>query len=121
MTESFPLNSNFAIVVEGKAIGGIGARFQDDVYKCSAELGYWVGEKYWRRGIATEAVNRMTGFLFENFDINRIFARVFDWNQSSIKVLEKNGFFLEGRLKNHVYKDGLFTDELIFGLLKDRN
>ena len=118
-TEMQPANTNFAIVVKDKAIGGIGVTFFDDLNRYSAEIGFWIGENYWGRGIATEAVKIFTAFIFENFGINRIFARVFDWNLSSAKVLEKNGFKIEGRLRKNVYKDGLFTDELIFGLLKD--
>lgn len=119
MTNKFPANTNFAIVVNDKAVGGIGAHFHGDVYKKSAEIGYWIGENYWGKGIATEAVRRFVLFLFDNFEINRIFARVFGWNRSSARVLEKNGFKFEGKLANHVFKDGFYTDEIIFGLLKN--
>jgi [ribosomal protein S5]-alanine N-acetyltransferase len=118
LVKKLPENTIFAIVLEGKAIGGIGIHLLDDVHKHCAEIGYWVGEDYWNRGIATEAVRKMTAFAFDNFDINRIFARVFDWNQSSAKVLTKNNFQLEGRLRKSIYKDGVFTDELVYGLLR---
>jgi [ribosomal protein S5]-alanine N-acetyltransferase len=117
---SFDVNTNFAIVINSKAAGGIGVHFFEDVYKYSAEIGYWLGEKYWGKGIATEAVGRMISFVFENFDINRIFARVFDWNLASMKVLENNGFQSEARLRKQVFKDGVFADEIIYGLLKNK-
>jgi [ribosomal protein S5]-alanine N-acetyltransferase len=117
--ESTAANTNFAIVAENKAVGGIGLHLFTDVYKHSAEIGYWLGEEYWGKGIATSAVARLTSFAFENFDINRIFARVFEWNPASVKVLEKNGFQLEGKLRKQIFKNGVFTDELIFGLLKN--
>jgi [ribosomal protein S5]-alanine N-acetyltransferase len=118
IVKKLPVNTSFAIDYEGKAVGGIGIHLLEDVHKHSAEIGYWLGEDYWNRGITTEAVRRITSFAFDNFDINRIFARVFEWNQSSAKVLEKNNYRLEGRLRQSIYKDGVFTDELVYGLLR---
>jgi RimJ/RimL family protein N-acetyltransferase len=118
-TASAPVNTLFAIIKDSKAIGGIGIHFFDDVHKHSAEIGYWLGENYWGKGIATEAVSKFVSFIFVNFDINRIFARVFGWNLSSARVLEKNGFKLEGNLRKHIFKNGLYTDESIYGLLKE--
>jgi [ribosomal protein S5]-alanine N-acetyltransferase len=119
IAEVSPQGTLFAIVVDGKAAGGIGIHLQSDVHKYSAEMGYWLGEDYWNRGIISEAVKKVTSYAFETFDINRIFAHVFIWNQSSVRVLEKNNFKLEGRLRDNVFKDGVFTDELVYGLLRN--
>lgn len=114
-----PANTNFAIDVNGKAIGGIGVHFFEDVHRYTAEIGYWLGENYWGKGIATEAVGKFVIFIFDNFGINRIFARVYGWNHSSARVLEKNGFKFEGKLRSNVLKNGFYTDEIIYGLLKN--
>jgi len=69
---------------------------QKDVYRRSAELGFWLGEPFWNRGIMTEAVKAFTALSFESFDLVRIYARVFEWNPASARVLEKSGYLLEG-------------------------
>jgi [ribosomal protein S5]-alanine N-acetyltransferase len=114
-----PVNTLFAIVVERKAVGGIGIHFKEDVRRYSAELGYWLGEEYWGRGIATESVKQIIAFSFKNFDINRLYASVFDWNLSSVRVLEKNNFKLEGILRKSIFKNGVYADELVYGLLRE--
>jgi RimJ/RimL family protein N-acetyltransferase len=107
----------FAIAVEGQAVGGIGVEPQKDVYHRSAEIGFWLGEQYWGRGIATEAVRAFTEYVFDTFDVCRIFARVFEWNPASGRVLEKCGYTLEGRLRKSVTKDGRTIDEMIYGIV----
>jgi [ribosomal protein S5]-alanine N-acetyltransferase len=109
----------FTIVVNGKSVGGIGLIPQTDVFVKSMELGYWLGEEYWGRGIITESVQSITNYAFEHFDINRLFANVFDWNPASARVLEKNGFVFEGRMKNGVYKNGRVGDLLLYAITKD--
>ena len=83
--------TNFAIVVEGAAVGGIGLVLKDDVFRRSAEIGYWLGEEYWGRGIVTEAARAVTDYAFATFDLCRVFAGVFEWNPASMRVLEKAG------------------------------
>jgi RimJ/RimL family protein N-acetyltransferase len=109
---------HFAITVHGEAIGGIGLEVGSDVHRRTAELGYWVGEAWWGRGIASEAVAAMTDYGFRHFDVQRIHAPVYAWNPASARVLEKAGYTLEGRLRQHVYKDGEFTDELLYAKLR---
>jgi RimJ/RimL family protein N-acetyltransferase len=104
----------FAIVVDGKAVGSIGVAAKDDVYKKSMELGYWLGEQFWGRGIMSEAVAAVTEYGFSSFDIVRIFADVFEWNTASARVLEKNGYLFEARLKKAVVKDGRIGDLLLY-------
>lgn len=84
----------------------------------SAELGYWLGEEYWGRGITSDAVRVVTAWGFAHLDIDRIFAQVFAWNPASARVLEKTGFTFEGRLRGAVYKDGRTTDLLSYGILR---
>jgi RimJ/RimL family protein N-acetyltransferase len=110
-----PLTS-FAIEVNGEAVGGIGVVLGQDIYRCSGEIGYWLGEEYWGRGIVTEAVKAMTDYAFATFDLSRIWAGVFEWNAASAKVLEKAGYKLEARLRKAVIKDGQIIDELLYGI-----
>ena len=111
--------TQFAIEVEGEAAGGIGVFLQRDVERRSAELGYWLGEAYWGRGVMTEAVRRFTPAAFEAFDLLRIYAVVFEWNPASCRVLEKAGFALEGRLRRAVVKDGVILDQFLYAALRD--
>lgn len=111
----------FAIEVEGKAVGGIGLHFQEDIMSKNAELGYWLGEKYWGRGIITKAVKQMVAFGFKTYDINRIYARPFGTNTASQKVLEKAGFQLEAKLEKTIFKNGEFLDELIYAVRREMN
>lgn len=110
--------TNFAIVVDGEAVGGIGLVLKDDIYSRSAEIGYWLGEEFWGRGIATEAVSALTDWAFANFDLCRIYAGVFEWNPASMRVLEKAGYQLEARLRKRVTKDGHTIDELIYAVVR---
>src|SRR5437867_7861762 len=96
--------TSLAIVVEGAAVGGIGLLLKDDIFRRSAEIGYWLGEEYWGRGIVTEAVRAVTEYAFANFDLCRIYAGVFEWNPASMRVLEKAGYEFEGRMKKSVTK-----------------
>jgi ribosomal-protein-alanine N-acetyltransferase len=110
--------TNFAIVVEDSAVGGIGLVLKDDVFRRSAEIGYWLGEEYWGRGIVTEAVRAMTDYAFATFDVCRLFAGVFEWNPASSRVLEKAGYEFECRMKKSVTKDGHTIDELIYAVVR---
>jgi len=101
-----------------KVIGGIGIHPGTDVSYKTAELGYWLGEPYWGKGIGTEAVKLITEYAFKNFDLIRLEATVFAWNPASARVLEKNGFEFEGRKKNEYFKDGQIVDGLMYGKIK---
>lgn len=107
-----------AIIVNGQAVGSIGVFLKDDVYSKSAELGYWLGEPFWGKGIMTNAVKMICDEAFRKFDIVRIFAEPFSFNIGSQKVLEKSGFKLEGILKKSVYKNQEFYDTFVYGLVK---
>ena len=110
--------TNFAIVVDGHAVGGIGLVLKEDIYRRSAEIGYWLGEEFWGKGITSEAVTAVTEWGFATFDVCRIYAGVFEWNPASMRVLEKAGYHLEARLAQQVTKDGLTIDEFIYAILR---
>lgn len=108
-----------AIEIDGKAVGSIGIFVQDDVYEKSAELGYWLSEKYWGQGIMTEAVKQICREAFEKFDIIRIYAEPFEHNIGSRGVLEKAGFTCEGTMRNGVYKNGNVYSYCMYSILRE--
>lgn len=109
---------NFAIRVNDKLAGGIGCDPQHDVNRKNIEIGYWLGEQFWKKGIASEAVKKMTAYIFMNFDVLRIFAPVFEINKASMKVLEKAGYHLEAIHKKAVIKNEVIMDEYLYVKLK---
>lgn len=102
---------NFAIEAEGQLVGVVGLVPGVDIHRCSAELGYWIGEPYWGRGYASEAARLMTAYGFEQLGLVRIFAGVFDYNKASQRVLEKAGYRLCCVLERAVIKNGRILDE----------
>ncbi len=111
--------TNFAIEVEGEAVGGIGLVLKEDIYRCGAEIGYWLGEEFWGRGLMTEAVRAVTAYAFANFNLQRIYAGVLEWNPGSMRVLEKAGYRFEARLRKAIIKEGQVMDEMIYAALRD--
>ncbi len=107
-----------AIVVNRQAVGVVGCTRQEDVHCKSSEIGYWLGEEFWGKGIMAGAVKRITREVFQCQDVVRIFAEIFAYNAGSIKVLEKAGFQLEGKLRSSIYKNGAISDSFIYGLIK---
>jgi RimJ/RimL family protein N-acetyltransferase len=101
----------FAIEFEGEYVGNIGLHRQADVYRKTAEMGYFIGEAYWNKGITTRAVNLICEYGFRELDIIKIFSGVFSFNSASQRVLEKCGFEREAVLKSAVIKDGKICDE----------
>ncbi len=104
----------FCVEIDGAAVGGIGVHPGQDVYRHTATVGYWLGEQFWGCGVMNEALTAVTDFCFDNFPLHRITAEVFANNPASARVLEKSGFAFEGRLKNHVVKDGELLDSLVY-------
>ena len=111
--------TNFAIAVGDEAVGGVGFTIERDIGYRSAEIGYWLGEEFWGRGIATEALIAVTEYAFANFDLCRLHAHVFAWNPASARVLEKAGYAFEGRLRKSCTKDGQTIDQLIYAKVRD--
>ncbi len=114
------LNQVFAIDVDGFAVGAIGLRPGEDVHRLSAEIGYWLGEEFWNRGIATEAVKAVTEYAFETLEMVRVHAEVFEWNAASIRVLEKAGFVKEGVLQRSAIKDRKIIDQMVYARVHGR-
>lgn len=109
-------NTDFAIEINQQAVGGIGIQPQSGIMKKNAELGYWLGERYWGQGLITKVIPEVVDIAFEKYDITRIYARPFDTNIASQKVLEKNGFKLEAKILKSIFKNGEFLDELIYAI-----
>ena len=105
-------------MVEGAAVGGIGLDLRSDIFRRSAEIGYWLGEPFWGRGLTTEAVRAVTDYAFETFDLRRIDAGVFEWNRASMRVLEKAGYTCEARLRKSITKEGQTIDQLIYARVR---
>jgi RimJ/RimL family protein N-acetyltransferase len=109
----------FAIVVDGKAVGGIGIHPGTDVHRRTAAIGYWLGEPYWGRGIASEALEAVTQHIFSAFDFARLEAYVFEWNLASARVLEKAGYTKEARLRKKVTKEGRTVDCFLYARIRE--
>lgn len=107
----------FAIASDKEAIGGIGIMRGEDVHRLTAELGYWLAEPYWGRGIMTRCVETFCTYAFSAFQLQRIHAEPYADNHASAKVLEKAGFCLEGRMRSNVIKDGRILDQLLYALV----
>lgn len=108
----------FAITVDGKVIGSIGIFRQGNIHRQTAELGYYIAEGYWGKGIMTEAVKQICSYVFEKSDIIRVYAEPFACNSASCRVLEKAGFQYEGTLRSNAVKDGEVIDMKMYSLLK---
>jgi len=109
-----PSPTVWAIEVNGEAVGGIGIELHTDVERVSAEIGYWLGESMWGRGIATEALTAVTAEAFKRFEITRLYAVPFADHAASVRVLEKAGYVREGHLRRSAIKDGKVRDQLLF-------
>jgi ribosomal-protein-alanine N-acetyltransferase len=115
------LENGFMLAIEtgGEACGGIGISILSDVYRKTAEIGYWIGEPFWGRGIVTEAVKAVVPVAFERFDIARIQAGVLGCNPASARVLEKCGFVREAVLKDAIFKKGRLMDEIMYARFRE--
>jgi RimJ/RimL family protein N-acetyltransferase len=109
----------FAIAVGAEAVGGIGIALHDDIERVAAELGYWLGEPFWGRGIVSEAVAALTEWAFSTLPLTRVYALPFAHNLASARVLEKAGFALEGRMRACAIKNGQIVDQLMYARLRE--
>jgi ribosomal-protein-alanine N-acetyltransferase len=107
----------FAIAVNDEAVGSVAFMLRGDVERVSAEIGYWLGEPLWGRGIATEALVAVTQYAIATHGLTRMFAVPFAWNAASCRVLEKAGYVLEARLRCSALKDGRITDQLQYAFV----
>ena len=106
--------ANFAVEIGNIVAGNISCTRHKDVYAKTVELGYFIGENYWGKGIATAAVALMLEAIKKNKEIVRIEAKIFGGNGASARVLEKNNFVLEGTRKNAIYKNGVIADKQVW-------
>ena len=106
----------FAIEFDGQFAGVVGLQLHTDSVLKSAEVGYWIGEPFWGKGIATQILHSITQLGFRRLQLNRLFAGVFEWNKAGMRVLEKCGYQLEGISYKHLSKNGQLVDEYWYGL-----
>jgi RimJ/RimL family protein N-acetyltransferase len=104
----------FAVVYKGQIAGSVGVLMKEDVYRKSIEVGYFIGEPFWGKGIATRAVELILEYIEREFDVVRIYAEVFEHNKASMRVLEKAGFHLESIRKKAVVKNNVILDDHVW-------
>lgn len=109
----------FAITIEDKAVGSIGIFRQTNIHSKTAELGYYIAEPYWGKGIGTSAVKQICDYIFQNTDIIRIFAEPFAHNTGSCRILEKCGFKYEGTLRKNAVKNGAVIDMKMYSIIQE--
>jgi ribosomal-protein-alanine N-acetyltransferase len=114
LTTSETPKMTFGIIHKKQLCGVIGLVRKTDVYRLTADLGYWVGEPHWGRGMATQAIKKITTYGFKELKLHRISAYVFDFNKASMRALEKNGFEREGILRKAAIKNDQILDLHIF-------
>jgi RimJ/RimL family protein N-acetyltransferase len=109
--------TTFAIAVHDEPVGSIGFVLHPDVERVSAEIGYWLAEPFWGRGIATDALAAVTRHAIEAHGLTRIYALPFAWNAASCRVLEKAGYVLEARLRQSAIKNSQLTDQMQYAFI----
>ncbi len=109
---------SFAIEYGREAVGGVGFQIGRDIARTSAEMGYWLSEEFWGRGIVTRAVTAMSDWALENYKLTRVFAMTFAHNAASIRVLEKAGFEREGVMRRSAIKNGVVVDQVLFAKVR---
>jgi RimJ/RimL family protein N-acetyltransferase len=119
MAVTSDIHKIFAIEYRNNLAGIIGLHGQAGVFRLTAEIGYWIGEPYWNRGIATRAVRLLTHYGIKHLGLVRIYASVYDFNKASQKVLEKAGYRFEGVAKKAIIKNGVILDDYRYSFLDD--
>jgi ribosomal-protein-alanine N-acetyltransferase len=122
LNSTIPVNDPprfFAILTNNKIVGSIGIISKTDIYRKNAEIGYFLDEEYWGKGLITKALKAATAYAFSAFDIVRVYAETFADNPGSRKVLEKAGFKCEAILKNSIVKNSKIKDSCIYSVLKE--
>ena len=109
----------FAIASASETIGCIGMLPQSDVARLSAEVGYWLGQPFWGRGIATESLKVLTEYAFTELGLVRLYATVLEWNPASARVLQKAGYEYEGLLRKSAIKDGRIVDQWLYAIVRE--
>lgn len=107
----------FAIATPSEAVGSIGLTLGKDVHRFTAELGYWLAEPFWGKGIVTRAVRTLTAYAIQELNLHRIFAEPYTTNLASVRILEKAGFKREGRLRSNAFKNGIILDQYLYSIV----
>ena len=121
ITEKEAPQTTFAITFNDEFVGITGLILRTDVHRKSAEIGYWIGEPYWNKGITSQAIKLLINYGFNNLDLIRIDTGVFESNKASCRVLEKSGFEFEGIFKKSIIKNGIIFNEMRYGIIKKEN
>jgi RimJ/RimL family protein N-acetyltransferase len=112
------VETSFAVEYAGGPIGGVGFLLGADIARISAEIGYWLSEIYWGRGLATRVVQGISDWAFDNYKLTRIFAMAFSYNVGSMRVLEKAGFVREGVMRKSAIKNGVVLDQVLYAKVR---
>jgi ribosomal-protein-alanine N-acetyltransferase len=107
------------VEVDGNIAGSIGFTRKEDIYRKNIEVGYFIAEEYWGKGVGTEAVRLLIEYICKTFDVVRIYAEVFEHNKGSVRVLEKNGFYLESVRRKAAFKNNCLVDDQVWVKLVD--
>jgi RimJ/RimL family protein N-acetyltransferase len=110
---------SFAITYCDKVVGSIGVFRKENVHRLTAEMGYYIAETHWGKGIVTDAIKLTCAYVFENTDIVRIFAEPYANNTASCRVLEKAGFQLEGILRKNAIKNEQMMDMQMYAIIRE--
>jgi ribosomal-protein-alanine N-acetyltransferase len=114
-----PDTPSFAIEVDGQAVGGISLHVGTDIERIGAEIGYWLGEEFWGRGIMTSAIRLVTSYAFNERKLIRVFAIPFTANLASCRALEKVGYQREALMRRSALKDGTIRDQYLYAIVQD--
>ncbi len=115
---SAEVETSFAVEYADEAVGGIGFKLGTDIARISAEMGYWLGEPFWGRGLTSRAVLATSEWAFGNYKLTRIFAMAFSHNVASMRVLEKAGFEREGVLRRSAVKNDVILDQILYAKVR---
>jgi len=119
LAQELPSDTQFAVEVDGEAAGGIGLEMQSDIERASAEVGFWLGQACWGRGIMTQAVRAFSDFALNRPGCIRLYASVLAWNPASMRVLEKSGYQREGCMRRSAIKDGRIVDRILYARVRE--
>lgn len=120
LASTYSPTTEFAIDFNGEAIGAAGIILKDDVYTGNGEIGYWIGQPFWGKGIGTKVVKELLRIAFDEMNLFRVYAEVFEKNIASARILEKNGLVKEATLKNAIIKDGVHQNLNIYSIINSK-
>lgn len=109
----------FAITIDDLVVGSIGIVSKNNIYRKNFEIGFFIDENFWGKGIATKAVKAAVSYAFRDFDIIRVYAEVFSDNIASRRAMEKAGLILEATLKKSIIKNDIIKDSCIYSILRE--